>query len=138
MILTINGDSVALSSALDRLTRAVLISLFTWRRAESDDETDQPFGWWGDTFPSVANDKIGSRLYLLKRSKLTNATVSQARDYVQQALDWLTEDGVAARVDVSVARTGIDLLEVGIKIYQHDGSIHAVLFDDIWRSLQNG
>jgi phage gp46-like protein len=35
------------------LTRAVLISLFTWRRAADDDALDdeERFGWWGDSFP---------------------------------------------------------------------------------------
>ncbi len=51
------------------LVRAVLISLFTWRRANADDTLPDPrgfrMGWWGDTYPVVANDRIGSRLWLL-------------------------------------------------------------------------
>ncbi|EEC7126048.1 hypothetical protein T001_003099, partial [Salmonella enterica subsp. diarizonae] len=100
-----------------------------------DDRTPQPYGWWGDTWPAVQNDRIGSRLYLLKRRKLTNKTLQDAREYMQQALAWMTDDGVAARVDVTAERTGIDMLAAGITIYQRDGTIHNITFDDIWSEL---
>ncbi len=47
--LTVNGKRTCASAPLDPLTRAVVISLFTWRRAEPDDNADVPMGWWGDT-----------------------------------------------------------------------------------------
>ncbi|PQK53824.1 phage tail protein, partial [Escherichia coli] len=49
--LTVNGKRTCASAPLDPLTRAVVISLFTWRRAEPDDNADVPMGWWGDTWP---------------------------------------------------------------------------------------
>lgn len=45
--LTVNGKTVSASSQLDPLTRAVVISLFTHRRADPDDNVDVPMGWWG-------------------------------------------------------------------------------------------
>lgn len=48
--LTVNGKRTCASAPLDPLTRAVVISLFTWRRAEPDDNADVPMGWWGDTW----------------------------------------------------------------------------------------
>ncbi|MGG2139900.1 phage GP46 family protein, partial [Symbiopectobacterium sp. RP] len=92
----------------DRVSRAVIISLFTWRRAEQDDDTDTPMGWWGDTWPTVQNDRIGSRLHLLKRTTLTPQTAQKAKEYIAQALKWMTEDGVALRVDIEVVRSGTD------------------------------
>lgn len=47
--LTVNGKRVSAGSQLDPLTRAVVISLFTHRRADPDDNADVPMGWWGDT-----------------------------------------------------------------------------------------
>lgn len=135
MILYVNGLLKASTDPLDLLTRAVVISLFTWCRARSDDDTPQPYGWWGDTWPTVANDRIGSRLYLLRRSKLTNKTPQEAREYIAQSLAWMTEDGVVARTDISAARTGIDTLAIGITLYQQDGSVHNITFDDIWSEL---
>ncbi|EOW1941973.1 phage GP46 family protein, partial [Yersinia enterocolitica] len=72
----------------DNLTRAVIISLFTWRRADPDDDSEQPMGWWGDSYPTIQNDRIGSRLYLLQRTTLTHNTVELARGYLEQALAW--------------------------------------------------
>ncbi|HCT7652022.1 TPA: phage GP46 family protein [Escherichia coli] len=46
--LTVNGKRTCASAPLDPLTRAVVISLFTWRRAEPDDNAYVPMGWWGD------------------------------------------------------------------------------------------
>ncbi|MBL5911216.1 phage GP46 family protein [Enterobacter asburiae] len=135
MILFVNGLLKESTDPLDLLTRSVIISLFSWRRAERDDKTAEPFGWWGDTWPTVENDRIGSRLHLLRRSKLTNKTSLDARDYIQQALKWMTEDGVAARVDVQTERTGIDTLSAGVIIYQRDGAIHNITFDDIWSEI---
>lgn len=77
----------------------------------------------------------GSRLYLLKRRKLTNKTPQDAREYMQQALAWMTDDGVAARIDVTSERTGTDTLAAGVTIYQRDGVIHNITFDDIWSEL---
>lgn len=54
---------------------------------------------------------------------------------MQQALAWMTDDGVAARVDVTAERTGIDMLAAGITIYQRDGTIHNITFDNIWSEL---
>ena len=81
------------------LVRAVIMSLFTWRRANDDDvlpnqgggQRGSRMGWWGDSFPPAPNDRIGSRLWLLSRAKLTDATAPLARSYATEALQWLIE-----------------------------------------------
>lgn len=94
--LTVNGKRTCASAPLDPLTRAVVISLFTWRRAEPDDNADVPMGWWGDTWPAVQNDRYGSRLWLLQRSKLTNQLVQTVRGYIRECLQWMIDDGVVS------------------------------------------
>lgn len=135
MILTVNGVRYPGTAPLDRLTRSVVISLFSWRRAEPDDNAQQPMGWWGDTWPTVQNDRIGSRLYLLRRTTLTNQTPPLARTYINQALAWMIDDGVAARIDTRVERTGIDMLAAAITLWQRDGTRHTITFDDLWSEL---
>src|SRR3546814_16151378 len=85
------------------LTRSVLISLFTWRRAADDDAVDdeERFGWWGDTFPSVADDRIGSRLWLLRRVKLTRQTQPDAEFSARPALHWLMADRHCSAIHIS-------------------------------------
>lgn len=122
----------------EALVRAVVISLFTWRRAEPDDDlpSNERMGWWGDAYPSTANDRIGSRLWLLSRAKLTNETLASAKEYAREALQWLVDDGVAVRVDVEVARQGLDRLAIACRIFRTEGSAPIELrFAKAWEFL---
>lgn len=89
----------------DGLQTAVLISLFTHRRAEPDDVLPNSAlgrrGWWGDAFPVVEGDLIGSRLWLLWREKRLDSALRRAEEYAREALRWLVEDGVARSVNVT-------------------------------------
>lgn len=137
MNLTVNGVAYDLTQAPDQLTRAVIISLFSWRRATADDLSAEVMGWWGDTFPDVANDRIGSRLYLLSRAKITNQTANEARGYITEALQWLIDDGVSVRNDVTCSRTGArgDQLLAQVVIYNRDGTRHAIAFSNLWEAF---
>ena len=135
--LTVNGKQVSASSQLDPLTRAVVISLFTHRRADTDDNADVPMGWWGDTWPMVANDRYGSKLWLLQRSKLTNALVNTVRTYLRESLQWMLDDGVVSRVDIDVQRTGINELGNSIVLWRRDGPV-TISFNDFWSVIANG
>ncbi|QLR42793.1 phage GP46 family protein [Enterobacter sp. RHBSTW-00994] len=135
--LTVNGKTVSASSQLDMLTRAVVISLFTHRRADPDDNVDVPMGWWGDTWPVVENDRYGSKLWLLQRSKLTNALVNTVRNYLREALQWMLDDGVVSRVDIDIQRTGINELGNRIVLWRRDGPV-TISFNDLWSVITNG
>lgn len=135
--LTVNGTRVNASSQLDPLTRAVVISLFTHRRADPDDNADVPMGWWGDTWPMVANDRYGSKLWLLQRSKLTNALVNTVRNYMREALQWMQDDGVVSRIDIEIQRTGINELGNKIVLWRRDGPV-TISFNDLWSVITNG
>jgi phage gp46-like protein len=96
------------------LTTAVIVSLFTDRRAEDDDPLPDPSasrrGWWGDALGAVGNGRrIGSRLWLLSREKQLKEVVNRGREYAGEALQWLVEDGVASRVtvDAQIVQTGM-------------------------------
>ncbi|HHA1670050.1 TPA: phage GP46 family protein [Enterobacter roggenkampii] len=137
MILNVNGLLRESTDSLDLLSRAVIISLFSWRRAESDDQTTEPYGWWGDTWPTIGNDRIGSRLYLLRRTKITNKTAVDARGYIEQALSWIIEDGVAAKMIVETSRAGLDILYASVTLFDRDGNKHTITFDDIWSEIND-
>lgn len=87
------------------LETAVMLSLFLDRRAADDDvppsgDPQDRRGWWGDEFLPNRGDRIGSRLWLLDRSKLTQETALSAREYAIEALAWMLEDQVVDGVDV--------------------------------------
>ena len=46
---------------------------------------------------------MGSRLWLLERSKETDDVLARAREYAIEALTWLLEDGVARSLDVTAS-----------------------------------
>lgn len=113
--------------------RATEISLFTWRRASTDDPLDdaQRFGWWGDSFPTQANDRIGSRLWLLRRRTLTADTERDAQAFAREALAWMLEDGRVTAVGVTTTR-GVDRLAMRVVLTLRDGRTIDVPFENLW------
>ncbi|MCP4448270.1 MAG: hypothetical protein GY811_23465 [Myxococcales bacterium] len=102
-----SADLVLLDDDLeadDGLRTAILLSLFTDRRADQGDELpggeDDRRGWWGDEFLQNENDRMGSKLWMLERSTITENLVPSVERHALQALEWLIDDGVASSVDV--------------------------------------
>lgn len=118
------------------LHRAAVISLLTWRRAGADDPLDdaERYGWWGDSFPSQADDRIGSRLWLLRRRSLTAQTERDARDYAREALQWLLDDGRVTAVEISTQRA-IDRLEMRVLLTTPEGERVPVQLDNLWQVI---
>lgn len=115
MQLFLNG-AVVTSDMADNLSRAVVISLFTWRRADDSDDYDHELGkqgWWGD---SLNEDEIGSKLWQLLRSKITSETLLRAQEMADDALKWLVEDGICTDVSVSVERDSNDPNRINLSV----------------------
>jgi phage gp46-like protein len=51
-----------------------------------------------------ADTNFGSRLYLLRRAKNTDATMRLAMDYCREALQWMIDTGKAGAVEVYAER----------------------------------
>lgn len=118
----------------ESLRRSVTISLFTWHRAGPDDAVDDldRKGWWGDSVPSVAGDKIGSRLWLLQRRTLVADTLKDAKAYAEEALAWLVDDGVLTRVTVTAERQGNDRMNLRVTLIEQHGETLELNFNDTW------
>jgi phage gp46-like protein len=112
----------------DRLTwleNAVTISLFTDARAAADDEipggdTDRR-GHWADMWLDEG-ESLGSRLWLLKREKVTQAVINKARDYCMEALEWLVDADHLQAVNVTAERGGLNRIHFQIDCQLPDGS----------------
>ena len=117
MQLFLNGAQVS-ADMTDSLSRAVVISLFTWQRASQTDEVDndQRMGWWGDTFAENKGDKIGSKLWLLLRQKITEETLNRAQEYAYESLKWLIDDGICSDITVSVERDEDDPNRINLDV----------------------
>ncbi|NID15374.1 phage GP46 family protein [Luteibacter yeojuensis] len=118
------------------LATAVLISLFTDRTAEPSDVlpdgTTDRRGWWGDLDEDVP---IGSRLWLLERSKLVPAVASAAKGYAEEALAWLVSDDVAAKVSATATISRPSTLRLVATIQHADGTKTAFTFDWAWAQI---
>ena len=138
----LQGDWVVSGASLQSgndLTTAVLISLFTDRVAQPGDEipdgTSDPRGWWGDNQPDGNNRPIGSRLWLLSRAKQTQETLSRARTYAQEALQWMIQDGVAELVTVDATWQGRGFLAMVVTIQRSNGTNVALNFKWAWEQI---
>jgi phage gp46-like protein len=152
------GDFVLAGGALqtdDTLKTAIFISIFTDRRADPGDVIPNddpnhpggadPRGWWGDAFlgqmlatqlaaPGVSvkpGFRVGSKLWLLSRSKQTPDVVAKAQEYCEQALEWLIDFGICSAVAVtaSVIRQGV--LGITVKL-SRNRSAKTEQFDYVW------
>lgn len=115
----------------DDLDTALLISLFTDQQARADDdyEGDDRRGWWGDMGEDY---RIGSRLWLIYRQRLSRDTAEKAKGYVLEALQWMTDDLIAASVDVTYRIIHPTSLYLHIVITRPDGSRRSFEFDWAW------
>ncbi len=112
----INGTELLEDSGLEN---TVLISLFSDGRANSEDtlplRDDDRRGWWGDV---LLETPLPSKLWLLERSKITDETQTLAKQYCEEALEHMIEDGLADEIVVTVSRGGINQLNLELKIYK--------------------
>lgn len=125
MVMTeFGGDLVLFGFDLERddgLETAVIISLFTDRRASAEQippeyEQDDLRGYWGDLTNVSATDQTGSLLWLLAREKELPQTLSRAEQYCRGALAWMIDDRVATTIEVAASyhSRGVMLLVIDI------------------------
>ena len=137
------GDWQVQAGALasgDDLTTAVLISLFTDRRAAPSDVipdgTTNRRGWWADIDTSGNLDEWGSRLWLLDRSKSpTQQVLNDAITYCNEALAWMVTDGVAASVNVTAQWNAVNFLAIQVIINKIDGTTVSLQFQQLWSEV---
>ncbi len=112
--LVYEGD-LGLGSALKN---AVLVSLLTDAPVEKDEA--QSFGknagggWWG-------SEPVGSKLWLLDRSKINQNTLRIVEEYIFEALNWLKSERIADKIQVTAQRLGFDRICTSIKISLTNG-----------------
>lgn len=129
MIITTNREA--------SLVRAVVISLFTWRRAATDDplDDDERYGWWGDSYPGIADDRIGSRLWLLRRVKLTADTRRDAEFYAREALLWLIEDEEVTDIGILSEQVDVNRLNLRVILTISTGARLEINSNQLWQVI---
>lgn len=118
------------------LYSAAYISTFTDRRANADDTipdgTTDRRGHWTDT---GSRYPLGSRMWLLDRSKRTKDVLLKARDYLLGAYQWMIDDGMIASVDVVTEFTRPNMLGARVTFHQRGQQPTVLSFSWAWGEL---
>ena len=71
------------------LRTSIGISIFTDRRTNDDDTIPNSAGWAGDAIRPEGENLLGSKMWLFLREKTLDTNLSRARDFTEEALQWL-------------------------------------------------
>ncbi len=99
----------------DQLDTAILVSLFTDKRAEPYEIVLPQLRRGSVADLETPEDVGGSKLWLLEQARLTSATVAKATTFARTALQWLVRDLIATTVTAE-SRVGIDDLTLAITV----------------------
>jgi phage gp46-like protein len=121
----------------DGLETAVIISLFTDRRATAEQipvelRQDDLRGYWGDLGSARPSDQTGSLLWLLAREKQLPQILGRAQQYCRDALAWMVEDLVATRVEVTAEFVAQGWMLILVDIFRPTGSPVRYRFNYEW------
>lgn len=130
------------------LATAVIVALGTDRLALPDDVLPDPdstdrAGWWGDMDAAALFNgwPIGSRLWLLKRSKIVGpedpegATVSRVEEYISEAIQPFVDMNVASSFDVTASRVDIQRIDAYVTIYRGPKTPVELRFEILWQEI---
>jgi phage gp46-like protein len=130
------------------LATAVVVALGTNGQAEISDELPDPDdtdrrGWWGDFDSEEIWDgwPIGSRLWLLQRSKIVGSgaqqgpTTVRVENYIHEAIQPFLERRIGSQLFVKATRNGDSRIDALVRIYRGPALEielrYAVLWEDI-------
>lgn len=101
-------------AGVEGMDTSLYVSLFTDARAPENlvIRPEHRRGWPGNLANNVQGRQLGSLLWLVDQSRLTQDTLNKSIDYARKGLAWYVEDGVLLEVIVDgiiVPRFGIQL-----------------------------
>jgi len=130
------------------LATGVIVALGTDALARIDDVMPDPdstdrAGWWGDLDAKEIWDgwPIGSRLWLLRRSKITGpgfwggATKVLVEQYIREALQPFIDRRIASQMEVQVARSKMDRIDALITLYRGRNPVVELRYQILWSDI---
>lgn len=100
------------------LETALVIAIFTNASANDDDELPDDNDTRGGHFSeTITGQPFGSRLWLLRRSNITQDTLERAREYTEEAIKrHLVDEGMAKGYEVEVSKAGTNRVHFKITL----------------------
>jgi phage gp46-like protein len=96
----------------DSLRTMVLVALYTWRRGDPEDDVPDVSdlkGWWGDSYPEVEGDQMGSKLWQLQGMNAGPTAIEFAKQEIAAALQFMLDDGIVDNVLAEIEISGTTL-----------------------------
>lgn len=115
------------------LENAVLISLFTNQYVPPDELPEGYFssmGWWGDTIATPENDEIGSILWTLERSVVSEASAKRIEQAAVDSLNWMIEDGLVTDILSDSEVAAPNTIQFTLTLVRPDGD--DIPFEFMW------
>jgi phage gp46-like protein len=130
------------------LATAIIVALGTNKLADPSDILPDPnstdrMGWWGDLDAEEIWDgwPIGSRLWLLKRSKITDqsaaqgSTVAWVETYITEAIQPFIQRRIGSRFTVDASRVGIEQIDAVVRVYRGPALEIDLQFQVLWNEI---
>jgi phage gp46-like protein len=130
------------------LATAVIVALGTNRLALSSDILPDPdsndrMGWWGDLDAQEiwGGWPIGSRLWLLRRSKIVGpqaadgATVTRVEQYIREAIQPFIDLRVASGMYVKAQRVGLERIDALVQLYRGPELAVNMRYQVLWSDI---
>lgn len=113
---------------------AIPVSLFTDARAPAALVSEPQYrrGWIGNLLTAATMRQLGSILWVLDQSRITQERLNIARLAAQDAFQWMVDDGVALGVKIDVQRSSVTGIIVFIEIT--DTSNVVSRYQTLWRA----
>lgn len=111
-----NGDFVSTTG----FETALILSIFTDRRANAGEVVNIELrrGWWGNLILRNLINKptfeIGSKIWLTYQSRITQNILNAIKNYIDESLFWLIEDGHATNIKTTIKQESSNKISIQI------------------------
>jgi hypothetical protein len=128
-----NGDFLLTQG----LETAILMSIYCQQRDDSIEVSSSRGGWAGNELQSVAGFQQGSKLWTLYQSAATEDVANLAQNFIEDALQWLIDDGIAEEISVVTSVIDNSKLQAEVTITRNS-NIETFKFEDLFKNTING
>ena len=131
--LDFDGLDLLLTNTLEN---AVIISIGSYARevtGETANTEPDIGGWWGDAVEDNLI-KLGGYLHKAFHKKLTNATCRDIEGFVNDALKWMVNDGIAKETSCSASISGSKMISMTVIITKPSGSPETFTYEFNWEA----
>jgi phage gp46-like protein len=129
-----NGDF----ELVDDFSTAIDMSILTDKRADDSQQQIPKYrrGWWGNIANNVQGYEIGSLLWLLNQTRLTEDIKNDAKDFALDSLQWFLDEVYLKDIQAEVTRTARNELTLAITLVRYDNQIDK-RFYNLWENINN-